>query len=82
MTDTNKNLHITTIQRKISELQSGDLKTILSFIMQSSIEDEKIHEKGSGTEIRYSDMSSELIEKIYNFILAKDVEKNQQLDYC
>lgn len=69
--DINTNKYVTYIYDNINELKLSFRKEILQIILYSSIEDEKIVEKGSGTQIKFSDIDPILLKNVYNYIYKK-----------
>jgi hypothetical protein len=65
------NQYILYINDNVNELKLNHRKDVLQMIMGSEIDDDKIVEKGNGTQIKFSDIDSELIQSIYNFIYNK-----------
>ena len=63
-----RNKYIFFINDNINELKSDYRKHILKYILSSNILNEKIIEKGNGTQIRYDDLNDSLILYIYNYI--------------
>lgn len=71
MTDVNTNKYISYINDNINELKLSFRKEILQIIRNSNIDDDKIVEKGSGTQIKFSDIDPVLLKIIYNYIYKK-----------
>jgi hypothetical protein len=65
------NKYILYINDNINELKIDFRREILQMIIYSSIEDEKIVEKGSGTQLKFADIEYNLLVSIYNFIYNK-----------
>lgn len=65
------NQYILYINDNVNELKLNHRKDVLQMIMGSEIDDDKIVEKGNGTQIKFSDIDSELLQSIYNFIYNK-----------
>ncbi len=67
---TKQELHkcILYINDNVNELKISCRKIVLQMIMGSDIEDEKIVEKGNGTQIKFSDIEASLLRSIYNYI--------------
>lgn len=40
-------------------------------ILYSNIDDEKVVEKGNGTQVKFSDMDPILLKNLYNYVLKK-----------
>jgi hypothetical protein len=59
------------IHDNINELKLNHRREILQMIKYANIDDDKIVEKGSGTQIKFSEISVELLHQIYNFIYTK-----------
>jgi hypothetical protein len=68
--------YINYISKYVSELTFEEKKKILTLIMSSDIEDHKIREKGSGTEIKYKDIPDVTLQAIYK--MAKDFMTRKQ----
>lgn len=62
---------ISYINDNINELKLSFRKEILQIILYSNIEDDKVVEKGSGTQIKFSDIDANLLKNIYNYIYKK-----------
>ena len=58
------------IHEHINELKINDRKEILQMITYS-VDDEKIAEKGNGTQIKFDDINQVLLLNIYNFVYNK-----------
>ena len=58
------------ISDNIGNLTSSARKEILQMIIYA-IDDEKIIEKGNGSQIKYSDIDDKLLKNIYNFVYNK-----------
>jgi hypothetical protein len=67
----NHNKHIVYINDNINELKICHRREILQIILGSEIELKKIVEKGNGTQIKFGDLSPEIIKTIYNYIYNK-----------
>jgi hypothetical protein len=67
----NTNKYISYINDNINELKLSFRKEILQIIRNSNIDDDKIVEKGSGTQIKFSDIDPVLLKIIYNYIYKK-----------
>ncbi len=65
------NKYIIYINDNINELKLNHRKEVLQIIIGSDIEDEKIVEKGNGTQVRYVDIDGLLLKKIYNYMFNK-----------
>lgn len=63
--------YINYINDNINELKLSFRKEILQIILYSNIDDDKVVEKGSGTQIKFSDIDPILLRNIYNFIYKK-----------
>ena len=59
------------INDNIQELKLNHRKEILQILLCSNIDQNKILEKGSGTQIKFSDIDSSLLKIIYNNIYNK-----------
>ncbi len=66
-----KNKYILYICDNINELKLNNRKEILQMIIYSSIDPEKIIEKGNGTQVKISDINDTLLKNIYNYIHNK-----------
>lgn len=67
------------IKQSIGDLSPDELKNILQIIMNSGIDENKIQEKGNGTQIKYKDIPKETIVAISNYIKNKLDDKMQKL---
>jgi hypothetical protein len=63
--------YINYINDNVNELKLSFRKEILQIILYSNIEEEKVVEKGSGTQIKFSDIDPILLKNVYNFIYKK-----------
>lgn len=63
--------YIIYIANKINELRLCHRKEVLQMILYSNIDQSKIKEKGNGTQIKFSELSPDLIKNIYNFVYNK-----------
>lgn len=63
--------YISYINDNINELKLSFRKEILQIILYSNIDDDKVVEKGSGTQIKFSDIDAILLKNIYNYIHRK-----------
>jgi hypothetical protein len=70
--DIERNRQINYINDNIAELKIAFRKEILQIIIYSNVPDEKIIEKGNGSQIKFSDLDSNLIKNIYNYIQQKN----------
>lgn len=68
------------IKQKVDDLPISDRKNILKMIVNSGIDDCKIHSKGSGTQIKFKDIPQDVISNIYEYIYNKDLEKIAKLN--
>ena len=72
MHDSERNKYIIFIDENINELKFDFRKEVLQILLYAFIDDdEKIIEKGSGTQIKYDNIDSVLLKNIYNFIRNK-----------
>lgn len=71
-----KNEAIQYISKYVNELTFDEKRQILTYLIASDIEDVKIREKGSGTEIKYKDIPDMALQHIYRMI--KDFMKKKQ----
>ena len=71
MNDLSNDKYITYIHDNINELKLSFRKEILQIILYSNIDDDKVVEKGSGTQIKFSDIDSILLKNVYNYIYKK-----------
>lgn len=71
LSDDEKNKYVLYICDNINELKINNRKEILQMIMYSSIDLEKIIEKGNGTQIKLVDINDNLLRNIYNYIYNK-----------
>jgi hypothetical protein len=65
------NQYILYISDNINELKINHRKEVLQMIIGSEIEDDKIVEKGNGTQIKFVDIDMQLLQNIYNFLYNK-----------
>jgi hypothetical protein len=68
------------IKQKIGDMSQMERKDILQMIMNSGIDDSKIHSKGSGTQIKFKDIPKESLCTIYNYMQNKIKEKIEKLN--
>lgn len=59
------------INDNINELKINYRKDVLQIILGSDMDEDKIVEKGNGTQIKFSDIDPVLLQNIYNFIYNK-----------
>jgi len=71
------NRYIIYINDNIQELKLNFRKEILQIILCSNIDQKKVLEKGSGTQIKYSDIDGSLLKIIYNNIYNKMEKGNE-----
>lgn len=71
MDSNERNIYISYIHNHINDLKSSFRREVLQIILYSNIDDVKIEEKGSGTQVKFIDLDSNLIKSIYNFIYQK-----------
>ena len=74
-----RNKMIIYINDNIQELKLNHRKEILQILLCSNIDQKKILEKGSGTQIKFSDIDSSLLKVVYNNIYMK-IEKSSNLE--
>ncbi len=67
------------IKQKVDDLSINDRRDILRIILKSGLNDNKIHSKGNGTQIKFRDLSSETVQSIYSYISAKITDKIEKL---
>lgn len=67
------------IKQNVSELNFKECVGVLQILLHSDIDDQKISEKGGGTQIKYKDIPQGVVESIYNFIKQKIEEKTANL---
>jgi hypothetical protein len=63
--------HKNYIVEHIMELKINERKDLLQMIIGGMEDMNKIVEKGNGTQIKFADMSPELIKSIYNYVHNK-----------
>lgn len=68
------------ISKYVVELTFEEKKKILIMLMSSDIEDHKIREKGSGTEIKYKDIPDNTLHSIYKTIKEFMTRKQNELN--
>lgn len=71
MSNDERNKYIVYINENINELTFNFRKEVLQMILYSSIDESKIIEKGSGTQLKYANIDSALLKSIYNYIYNK-----------
>lgn len=74
-----KNKMIIYVNDNIQELKLNHRKEILQILLCSNIDQKKILEKGSGTQIKFVDIEPSLLKVIYNNIYMK-IEKSADLE--
>jgi len=67
------------INKNISELSNADYIGILQILLNSTIDEKKIQEKGGGTQIKYKDIPPEIINNIYDFVNYRLKDKMSRL---
>ena len=67
------------ISQKVGDLTIDDRHKILKIIIKSGIDDAKIQSKGSGTQVKYKDLSYDTIILIHNYIKEILARKLEQL---
>jgi len=67
----NNERRIRYIYDNVNELLVKERIEVLQMLLYSDIDGDKITEKGSGTQIKFSDIKKPMIKKIYNFIFNK-----------
>ena len=70
--------YINYIDKYIDELNINEKLNIYKMIMEYSINENLIIEKGTGIEIKFKHLSQELITNIYNFIKFKIINKQSE----
>ncbi len=70
---------IASISQKVGDLSVDDRHKILKIIIKSGIDDAKIQSKGSGTQVKYKDLSYDTIISIHAFIVDVIAAKLEQL---
>lgn len=73
-----RNKYISYIDSNINELKISHRTEVLQTILNSNISDDKIVEKGNGTQIKFSDMEISLLKYIYNLI-NKNLESSADI---
>ncbi len=66
------------IKQKIDDVSIDDRKNILR-IIKASVDDNKIHSKGNGTQIKFKDLPIEVVQQIYTYIHEKLIMKMDNL---
>ncbi len=64
------NEYRTYIHEHINELKISDRKEVLQMLTYG-VDDEKIAEKGNGTQIKFDDIDDTLLTNVYNFVYNK-----------
>jgi len=59
------------IKQKITEISLSNRKEVLKIIMASGVDDHKIHSKGNGTQVKFRDLPTDVINSIYLFVKSK-----------
>lgn len=59
------------IKQKVSSMSINDRREILRIIMQSGIDDHKIHSKGDGTQVKFKDLPYTTVLSIYKYMTTK-----------
>lgn len=67
------------IIENINELKHAFRIEVLQIILGTQIDRKKIREKGSGTEIKVSDLHSDTIDFLYNYIRTKMLYQAEEL---
>jgi hypothetical protein len=70
--------YITYIDKYIDDLNLDEKLNIYKMIMDNSIDENLIIEKGVGIEIKFKHLSNDLIISIYNFIQSKIIKKQNE----
>ena len=68
------------INKNISELSNADYIGILQILLNSTIDEKKIQEKGGGTQIKYKDIPPEIINNIYEYVNYRLKDKMSRLN--
>ena len=68
------------ICENINEIKHTHRVEALQLILGSNIDRKKIVEKGSGTQIKISDLPKDIINVIYNFISRKIAFQSEELE--
>jgi hypothetical protein len=71
--------YINYIDKYIDDLTTEEKLNIYKIIMDYSINENLIIEKGAGIEIKFKHLSPELITNIYNFIRSKLIKKQSEI---
>ncbi len=74
----NNSEKITYICDNINELNKIYRKEILQILLSSQSTEDKLLEKGGGTQIKFSEIPDELLNNIYNYILHKVTSDESQ----
>jgi hypothetical protein len=72
---------ITYIKKNVNELNHDEKREVLQLIMNTTVSDEKIIEKGNGTSVRFRDLDPRTIKNIAVFIDVKLSGKKEDLQY-
>ena len=70
---------ISYIRQKVGDLNVSERKEILQTLINSGVENSKIHSKGRGTQIKFVDIPIESIINIHEYIKSKINEKTENL---
>lgn len=65
------------IDENVDDLDREERQEILNLIVNSGIDESKLHDKGDGAQIRYSDLTDESINSIYVYTKNKIEKKTQ-----
>jgi hypothetical protein len=71
--------YINYIDKYIDDLTTEEKLNIYKIIMDYSINENLIIEKGAGIEIKFKHLSPEIITNIYNFIRSKLIKKQNEI---
>lgn len=66
------------IKHHVDDLSVPERYDILQMIINSSVEDNKIHTKGDGTQVKFKYISKPVVANIYNYMLKKITGKMDQ----
>lgn len=73
---------ISFIGQSVNDLTINERKEIYKIMGNSSMDESKVQEKGDGILIKFKDIPRPVIQEIYNYIVRKLGEKQEQLDNC
>jgi len=76
-----RNKYVYYVNDHVGKIKTNYRKELLQIILCSNIDENKIIEKGNGTQIKFSDINNDLLQKIYNYIYNKVENIDPVLNY-